>query len=85
MAMANHEEATPAATPAIEMPVMMPMKAAFFWLAKYRVAMKSSNLIEVPVRSGFRLWRHPLPLRSEVSPDQNASTWRATARRSRVQ
>ena len=43
MAMATTSEATPAATPAMEMPVMMPMKACLLLARRYRVAMKSSK------------------------------------------
>jgi hypothetical protein len=37
-------DATPAATPTTEIPVMMPMTACLRLARRYRVAMKSSNL-----------------------------------------
>ena len=69
MARATTSEATPAATPATEMPVMMPMKACLLFARKYRDAIKSSNLIAMflvaigvsaPVQNGVstsRLYR----------------------------
>src|ERR671923_66991 len=43
MARAMTSEATPAATPAIEIPVMIPMKAWRRLARRYRLAMKSSK------------------------------------------
>jgi hypothetical protein len=39
-------DATPAATPAMEMPVMTPMKACRLFARRYREATKSSNLMK---------------------------------------
>ena len=57
--MATTREATPAATPTIEMPVMMPMKACLLFARKYRVAMKSSKRMGSNQLSalGFQLCR----------------------------
>ena len=69
MAKATMSEATPAATPTIEMPVMMPMKACLLFARRYRAAINSSNLIWGSLAL--------LGISAAGSRPQDASTWRA--------